>query len=375
MADADPVDEYLAPNVPPEMAEREKWVCFELVTRRNADGESVVTKVPRMPWADGDDHLDPANQTTLAEAAKWAEVTLGQHKIGFVFDADGPFIGVDLDDCRDPDTGEVEEWAAEIVDYLDSYTVVSVSGTGLHVYAKGTLDEATKNDQRGVEMYDRDRFFSWTGDLHGGYVDPKPRPVAIDALARRYRTDAGTVEDTDPVYPDDADPSEMEGESALFDLDVTDVFPTLPTETNIAHPIHGSTTGSNFKIARDGTTATCWRGEHRYGGSQGCGLNAQHLLAMINLGKKRCDRVRKDWPDAELVHAAYVEAATRGLIDPSPPPWLAVQYVAEEYDVGGLHDGGKGAWAAYRACVRILRHTTGLSIDLDDDGTPGRGSA
>lgn len=42
---------------------------------------------------------------------------------GFVFTASDPFCGVDLDRCTDP--GEIEPWAAEILDELNSYTELS----------------------------------------------------------------------------------------------------------------------------------------------------------------------------------------------------------------------------------------------------------
>ncbi|MEO1677999.1 MAG: VapE domain-containing protein [Pseudomonadota bacterium] len=41
--------------------------------------------------------------------------------------------GLDLDGCRDPDTGELESWAEQIVYRFDTLTEASPSGTGLHV--------------------------------------------------------------------------------------------------------------------------------------------------------------------------------------------------------------------------------------------------
>ena len=43
---------------------------------------------------------------------------------GFVFTASDPYAGIDLDDCRDPETGEIASWAQQIVDALESYTEV-----------------------------------------------------------------------------------------------------------------------------------------------------------------------------------------------------------------------------------------------------------
>jgi putative DNA primase/helicase len=45
--------------------------------------------------------------------------------IGFVFAADDPYCGVDLDECHDPATGQIEPWADTIIREVDSYTEVS----------------------------------------------------------------------------------------------------------------------------------------------------------------------------------------------------------------------------------------------------------
>ena len=59
--------------------------------------------------------------------------------IGFVLCKDNQIVGIDLDHCRDPDTGVIEDWALDIVAAFDTYTEISPSGTGLRCFAKGTL--------------------------------------------------------------------------------------------------------------------------------------------------------------------------------------------------------------------------------------------
>jgi primase-polymerase (primpol)-like protein len=83
--------------------------------------------------------------------------------IGFVLTPDDPFAGIDLDHCRDPETGEIEPWASEIVDRFQSYTEISPSGAGIRIFIRGTLP-AGKGRHRGrVEVYDRGRFLTVTG--------------------------------------------------------------------------------------------------------------------------------------------------------------------------------------------------------------------
>ena len=71
-----------------------------------------------------------------------------------------PFTGIDLDGCVDPQTGEVAAWAMEIVRYFDSYTEVSVTGTGLHIIIEGEIPNRRKGE---IEVYSSKRFFTVTG--------------------------------------------------------------------------------------------------------------------------------------------------------------------------------------------------------------------
>lgn len=74
----------------------------------------------------------------------------------------GAFAGVDLDDCRDPDTKEIDGWARDILNELDTYAEVSPSGTGVHAILRGNVPDGG-NRSGDVEMYDDARFFTMTG--------------------------------------------------------------------------------------------------------------------------------------------------------------------------------------------------------------------
>jgi putative DNA primase/helicase len=102
--------------------------------------------------------------------------------IGFVLTVDDPYCGIDLDDCRNPDTGEFEAWAQEIVQEIDSYTEISPSGEGLHILVKGKLTGPGLNRGQ-VEIYDRGRYFTFTGMLLPG-TNPniENREVELQAL-------------------------------------------------------------------------------------------------------------------------------------------------------------------------------------------------
>ena len=81
--------------------------------------------------------------------------------IGRVIAKDDPYVGVDLDDVRDPDTGRLTDRASEIIGTLDSYAEVSPSETGVKLWVRATLDRAYKKP--GVEVYPHSRYFTLTG--------------------------------------------------------------------------------------------------------------------------------------------------------------------------------------------------------------------
>ena len=82
--------------------------------------------------------------------------------IGLVLVADDDLMVFDLDHCRDAETGVIEEWATGIIDTLNSYTEVSPSGTGIHIFVRGSLPGKRRRKGR-VEVYESGRYMTVTG--------------------------------------------------------------------------------------------------------------------------------------------------------------------------------------------------------------------
>ena len=72
-------------------------------------------------------------------------------------------VGVDIDHCRSED-GTLNDTAKAILEKFPSYTEISPSGTGLHIFYHGIMPgKGNKNSSTGVEIYARDRYFTMTG--------------------------------------------------------------------------------------------------------------------------------------------------------------------------------------------------------------------
>jgi primase-polymerase (primpol)-like protein len=81
--------------------------------------------------------------------------------VGRVIAREDPYIGVDLDDVRDPESGKLSSRAAEILRKLDSYAEVSPSQAGVKLWVRASLESAYKKP--GLEIYPHGRYFTLTG--------------------------------------------------------------------------------------------------------------------------------------------------------------------------------------------------------------------
>ncbi len=144
-------------NIPQRFTERPQWVNW-----RSEERDGKYTKVPYTPGT-----LRRASSTDLMTWGTFDEAVnaleSGKYSgIGFVFCSADPYVGIDLDGCRNPETGQIEEWARKIIDcFEDSYVEASPSGTGVHLITRGYLKVGVNTER--VEVYGQDRYFCFTG--------------------------------------------------------------------------------------------------------------------------------------------------------------------------------------------------------------------
>ncbi len=167
-------------RMPPEMKGQPQWVTWRIEVR---DGKP--TKVPVNPKTGANAMAnDPSTWGQFDQAVRHWEAHKGNGiaGIGFEFSPGDPYTGVDLDKCRNLETGEIDPWALEIVRQLNSYTEISPSGTGLHIILKASVPPGG-NRKGHVEMYDSARYFTMTGDhLEDTPGTIEPRQAELDGL-------------------------------------------------------------------------------------------------------------------------------------------------------------------------------------------------
>jgi hypothetical protein len=168
------------PSIPEELLKSRQWLVWWSVPGEGRPVRLPNGRLSEVLKAQAKPHKLPINPRTGGLAATtrpptWssAEDALAAVErwtltgIGFVFTDADPYTGVDIDHCRNRETGQIAEWAWEIIRGLNSYTEVSPSETGVHIIIRGKLP-AGKGHQAAhhggkVEMFSRARYFTFTG--------------------------------------------------------------------------------------------------------------------------------------------------------------------------------------------------------------------
>lgn len=177
-------------KVPTELQLAKQWLCWKSIER---DGKK--TKMPVQVDGKPASSTDPATWSSFRDAAQAANLYAG---VGFVFSESDCYIGIDLDGCRNPETGKLDQWARDIVLQFATYTEVSPSGTGVKLFGstgcrwphRNKIDlelPATYGKNPGVEVYDAGRFFCVTGQRLQGAEQVMPVDEHFDWLADKIK--------------------------------------------------------------------------------------------------------------------------------------------------------------------------------------------
>jgi hypothetical protein len=154
-------------TIPVRLKQADRWVGWRYVEDVDRETGEVSWDKPPVCARNGGlaSSTNPETWASFNDAA--AAYQRGHlDGLGFVLSpspgGDARLVGVDLDKCRDPETGDVEPWAAAIVAKLDSYTEVSPSGRGLRIFLLGRLPPKGRKKGK-YENYEYGRYVTVTG--------------------------------------------------------------------------------------------------------------------------------------------------------------------------------------------------------------------
>jgi primase-polymerase (primpol)-like protein len=361
-----------ADALPAALIDREQWVCW-----RTQERDGNATKVPIIPGSTQFASTTDPDTWRSFTAAREAATELPVDGVGFVFTSDDPLVGIDLDDCRDPDTATPATWAADVIETLESYTEVSPSGTGYHVLVTGELPDG-RNRAGDLEVYDRSRFFTVTG----AHVGTTPETVAArgDALATLVEQELSAESPATADAEAAVDSSPTDATTATADTSTQDAAVPIP-DAELLERAQNAANGDKFSRLWNGSTSGYE--SHSEADLALCRMLAFWTgrdVARVDRLFRRSDLYREKWDavhyaDGSTYGEKTVERAVAATDDVYTPPAASVSTAASEpRPAGASAETGDAASPAATVEEEPTAEAAGTAddppADLDGDVAP-----
>lgn len=126
----------------------------------------------------------PFQWASYGAALEKLQYTDDYNGLGFVFTEACGLVFIDLDHCINEDSGELSEFARNIVGaFAGTYIEYSQSGSGLHIVCKGTIPAAYKSEK--IELYNAGRYMAFTGNAYEA-AEPTNKQAELNRLCSFY---------------------------------------------------------------------------------------------------------------------------------------------------------------------------------------------
>ena len=168
-------------NIPPFLLRQHQWVVWgirDAPQKAPFQPQSLLSGRPFGAKAGA-----PETWGSYQAAAECVKRRLAQ---GIGYEFDGGVYGVDLDHVLNG--GRLTPEAQEIVGKLASYTEVSPSGTGLHIFVLAPGADITRHRKKDyfLELYNEGRYFTVTGNVYGGIKPIETRTTELQGIHDKY---------------------------------------------------------------------------------------------------------------------------------------------------------------------------------------------
>ena len=184
-------------NIPSELKDCERWVVQKQKIPYNAITDRLAATNNPKSWS-------PFRDAVSAMKDKHYD------GIGIVLTSEDNFMCIDLDTVRDPVSGKVDPTAERIIEEMNSYTEISQSGYGFHIFAKvdpifclerhrmslpaNEIQRSDVHRETGkviykkpeIEMYSDKQYIIMTGDVYAGHDSINYATQAASHIYNKY---------------------------------------------------------------------------------------------------------------------------------------------------------------------------------------------
>ena len=162
-------------NIPAELKKYPNWVVWKL--RKRGD---KWTKPPLNPKTGKDAKVNDPKTWSDFDTAWAAYAQKNYDGIGIVLKKEMGIAGFDFDHCIDA-SGNLNKKVLGYVQKIDSYTEISPSGTGIRIFAFGSLPPGRRK-KGPCEVYSHGRYLTITGNIYAEGKEILHREEGISAV-------------------------------------------------------------------------------------------------------------------------------------------------------------------------------------------------
>lgn len=169
-------------NIPQELKDCKQWLWFKIYHNKDKKGNAKAVKIPISPiTCEANEWNKKENWTDFETALDGLEKS-GCDGLSFVLTEDDPFVCIDLDNIKD----SFEDVRDIISDFGETYNEISVSGNGVHIFAKGRIHKNINNQADLFEMYKSNKCIAMTGDVIGTCTEVKNEQYKLNLYYEKY---------------------------------------------------------------------------------------------------------------------------------------------------------------------------------------------
>lgn len=170
-------------GIPQELKELNQWCLWKLIKKPD---EEKPTKIPYQPNGKLVSTTNPKTWASYNDVYETFRKSKLYHGVGFVFSENDPYCFIDLDNCVKT-TGEIEQWAMDVIQTIKSYPEISQGGLGIHTFAEAILATDIFHKKNGFEIYTQKRYCCITGNhIHGFPVTIEKRQKEIEKVYNHF---------------------------------------------------------------------------------------------------------------------------------------------------------------------------------------------
>lgn len=150
-------------NISQELKERKQWLWFKIYHNEDKNGNVKMVKISISPITCESNEWNKKENWASFETALEGLERSDCDGLSFVLTEDDPFVCIDLDKVKE----NFEDMQGIMSNFAETYNEISVSGNGVHIFAKGSTHKNINNQADHFEMYKSNKCIAMTGDIIG----------------------------------------------------------------------------------------------------------------------------------------------------------------------------------------------------------------